>query len=232
LRINNSNIRVDPNLKDETGYNADLGFRGNHHNYLNFDWSLFHLGYNNRIGPFLQTGDNYQTYNFRSNIGTANILGIESYTEMNWSKLRNDNPKHEFSTFLNAAFIRGRYGDDNKESSIAGNKVEFIPDVNIKTGVNYDWNGFSSTIQVMYMSEQYTDGTNSKRSADAVTGIIPAFHVLDLSAKYKYKFAQLEAGINNLTNNYYFTRRATGYPGPGIIPSPGRNFYVTLDLKF
>jgi Fe(3+) dicitrate transport protein len=232
LRISNSNVVVDPNLQDETGYNADIGFRGNHHNYLNFDWSLFHLGYNNRIGPFLNYGDNNLPYNFRSNIGTANIFGIESYTEMNWSKLRHDNPIHQFSTFLNAAFIRGRYGDDNQESSIAGNKVEFVPDVNIKTGINYDWNGFSSTIQVMYMSEQYTDGSNSQHSADAVVGIIPAFHVLDLSAKYKYKFAQLEAGINNLTNNYYFTRRATGYPGPGIIPSPGRNFYVTLDLKF
>ncbi|MFT5077301.1 MAG: Fe(3+) dicitrate transport protein, partial [Flavobacteriaceae bacterium] len=43
---------------------------------------------------------------------------------------------------------------------------------------------------------------------------------------------KLEAGINNVLDNYYFTRRATGYPGPGIIPSANRNFYMTLQMKF
>ena len=232
LRVNNSNIVVDPNLQDETGYNADIGFRGQHKNYLNFDWSLFHLGYNNKIASPLDYDDNGRAYRYRSNVGNANIFGIESYTEMNWSKWVKSNPVHQFSTFLNAAFIKGRYSEEIEESSIAGKKVELIPDINLKTGINYDWNSFSATIQMTYMSEQFSDPTNASQYPTGIAGIIPAFHVLDLSAKYKYRFAQLEAGINNLTNNYYFTRRATGYPGPGIIPSPGRNFYVTLDLKF
>jgi Fe(3+) dicitrate transport protein len=232
LRVNNSNIVIAPNLQDETGYNADIGFRGQHKDYLNFDWSIFHLGYNNKIASPLDYDDNGRAYRYRSNIGNAYIFGIESYTEMNWSKWIKSNPQHQFSTFLNAAFIKGRYSEEIEESSIAGNKVELIPDVNLKTGVNYDWNSFSTTIQLTYMSEQFSDPTNAREYSTGIVGIIPAFHVVDLSAKYKYKFAQLEAGINNLTNHYYFTRRATGYPGPGIIPSPGRNFYVTLDLKF
>ena len=44
--------------------------------------------------------------------------------------------------------------------------------------------------------------------------------------------AYLESGINNMLNSHYFTRRATGYPGPGIIPSPPRNTYITLQYKF
>ena len=36
----------------------------------------------------------------------------------------------------------------------------------------------------------------------------------------------------NLLDEYYFTNRATGYPGPGIIPSPNRNFYFMLEYKF
>ena len=55
---------------------------------------------------------------------------------------------------------------------------------------------------------------------------------MDLSCKIIFKSIQLETGINNLSNEIYFTRRATGYPGPGIIPSPPRNYYVTLELKF
>ena len=35
-----------------------------------------------------------------------------------------------------------------------------------------------------------------------------------------------------MLNHKYFTReRATGYPGPGIIPSSGMNLYGTLEIK-
>ncbi|MCS7074178.1 MAG: TonB-dependent receptor, partial [Bacteroidia bacterium] len=42
----------------------------------------------------------------------------------------------------------------------------------------------------------------------------------------------LEANCNNLANTAYFTRRAEAYPGPGIIPSDGRSFYVTVQFKW
>jgi Fe(3+) dicitrate transport protein len=29
----------------------------------------------------------------------------------------------------------------------------------------------------------------------------------------------------------YFTRRAESYPGPGIIPSDGRSFYLTAQIS-
>ncbi|MEQ8339255.1 MAG: TonB-dependent receptor, partial [Cyclobacteriaceae bacterium] len=65
-----------------------------------------------------------------------------------------------------------------------------------------------------------------------VEGIIPAYSVMDLSLTYELKNWRLETGINNLLNNYYFTRRAAGYPGPGIIPSDGRSGYVTVGVNF
>ena len=42
---------------------------------------------------------------------------------------------------------------------------------------------------------------------------------------------KIEFGINNLLDKAYFTRRATGYPGPGIITSPPRNSYITIEIK-
>ena len=42
---------------------------------------------------------------------------------------------------------------------------------------------------------------------------------------------KFEFGINNVLNHKYFTRRATGYPGPGIIPSSGTNVYTTIQIK-
>ena len=49
---------------------------------------------------------------------------------------------------------------------------------------------------------------------------------------YSFKNFKIESGINNLMNTSYFTRRATSYPGPGIIPSESRSFYTTLQVKF
>jgi Fe(3+) dicitrate transport protein len=49
-------LRVDPNLKDETGYSADIGMRGNVSDYFNYDVSLFAIHYNNRIGS-IDTAD-------------------------------------------------------------------------------------------------------------------------------------------------------------------------------
>ena len=37
--------------------------------------------------------------------------------------------------------------------------------------------------------------------------------------------------MNNITEKKYFSLRADKYPGPGIIPSIGRNFYVGISAK-
>ena len=62
-------------------------------------------------------------------------------------------------------------------------------------------------------------------------GEIPSYSVVDLSYKYEKERFIIEAGVNNLLDRFYFTRRATGYPGPGIIPSDKRNYYLSLQFK-
>ena len=63
-----------------------------------------------------------------------------------------------------------------------------------------------------------------------VIGKIPEYEIVDLSALYRFNKYKIEFGINNLLDKAYFTRRATGYPGPGIIPSSPRNYYITLEI--
>jgi len=55
-------------------------------------------------------------------------------------------------------------------------------------------------------------------------GPIPAYQLLDFFLNYQYKKYRIGLSLNNLGNQVYFTRRATGYPGPGIIPSDPFNF--------
>jgi outer membrane receptor protein involved in Fe transport len=50
-----------------------------------------------------------------------------------------------------------------------------------------------------------------------------------LATEYKFKKNyNLKAGINNVFNEQYTTRRASGYPGPGILPGEGQTFYLSV----
>ena len=84
-----------------------------------------------------------------------------------------------------------------------------------------------------FVSDQFTDSSNAiEGNLSGVIGLIPSYSLLDLSGSYSLNNFKLEFGINNLLNEAYFTRRATGYPGPGIIPSPNRNIYISTQIKF
>ncbi|ANQ48698.1 TonB-dependent receptor [Flammeovirga sp. MY04] len=223
LRSLNTNVRIDPNLKDEKGYSADLGLRGTLP-WLNYDVSTFYLRYNDKIGLANPANP------IRTNIADAYTLGIESYTEIKWMDIFSPLSDYHFNLFANVAFIRGKYISEDRVYD--GKNVELVPPFNIKTGINAGYKSFNLSLQYTYVEKHYTDAANTEEPlADAVYGPIPSYYVMDLSAKYSFKWFGIESGINNLTDNMYFTRRATGYPGPGIIPSDGRNYYFTLQFK-
>ena len=110
--------------------------------------------------------------------------------------------------------------------------MEFVPNINLKTGIKYGFENFIFNVQYSYISNQYTDSSNAEEgNISGIIGEIPAYSLFDFSFSYLYKNLRLETGVNNMANTLYFTRRATGYPGPGIIPSPPRNTYLTLQIK-
>jgi Fe(3+) dicitrate transport protein len=80
----------------------------------------------------------------------------------------------------------------------------------------------------------FTDANNTvAASANGQTGLLDGYEIMDFSSEYKfYKKYNLRAGVNNLLNKDYATRRAGGYPGPGILPGEGRSFYVSIGAKF
>jgi Fe(3+) dicitrate transport protein len=231
LRIVNPNFVVDPNIQDEKGYTADMGIRGTAKGIFRYEATLFYISYRGRIGQVLRTDTVlYNDYRFRGNISDARNVGVEAFGEWMISKLIDPAPAWSLSVFLNAAAIDARY-IHSKEASIENKKVEMVPPLMLRTGVTFRYKDFTSTLQYSYTGKHYSDATNAKRTASAVEGSIPAYQVVDLTASYQWKFLTLEASCNNLLNESYFTRRAESYPGPGIIPSDGRGFYVTLQAK-
>jgi len=223
---------IDPEISDENGYTIDLGIRGDYNNIINFDISLFHLAYNNRIGFIQKLFDDGNVKAYRTNTGDAKIYGLESLVDLNFRKLINLNPSYIFTTFFNFSLIDSKYSNSN-EPGVQGKEVEFVPKYNIKTGIRFGYKNFTAYLQYSYLSSQFSDSSNSFESnLSGVIGLIPSYDILDFSMNYKLSRFKFEMGVNNILDNHYFTRRATGYPGPGIIPSPPRNYYLTVQYKF
>ena len=220
--------KIDPNLKDASGFNADLGYRGIIKNYFNFDISVFWLAYNNRIGEVIRTDAGGNDYAYRTNAGNAVNKGIESYTEFNFLKYLHPTSKYGLSIFNSFAYIDAKY----TSGEFKGNRVETANKIINRAGVNFSNRQFSSTFQVSYTGDAYGDASNLAVSANPIGGYIPAYTVLDFSATYKIENYAIKAGINNLTGRSYFTRRTDEYPGPGIIPATGRSIYIGFTAKF
>ena len=168
---------------------------------------------------------------FRTNIADARIFGLESYVEADlYRLLAGHDVSRRLAVFTNLALIHSEYVRSN-ENGVDGNEVELVPGTNLKTGLTYASGRFSASYQLTFVGRHYSDASNAIRTPSAIEGLIPAYHVMDLSAEYRLSRYRASAGVNNLLDHDYFTRRATGYPGPGIIPAEGRSFYLTLGVE-
>lgn len=228
MRVVNPNLVVDPKLKDESGMSMDLGFRGNLSNWLRYDFTIFYLKYNDRIGTLLKSDSvTYQIYRFRTNVSDSRNIGIESFVESDIIQWFKPKSKIKLNYFVNLAYIKAIYLDGNNPI-ISGNKVEYVPEFNAKTGFQIKLYNFSASLQYSYLTQQFADASNANETSNAVGGIIPSYSVVDYSMDFTQKKISISAGVNNVLNELYFTRRAEGYPGPGILPSDPRTYYIGI----
>lgn len=233
LRIDNPNGRVDPGIEDERGYTADIGLRGRAGDLWYLDFTAFYLAYKDRIGLLLRADEPplYNDYRLRTNISDARNAGIELFSEFNlWKWLSPADSLSRLSIFVNAALIDARY-INTSDNSIKNKKVELVAPLTLRTGCTFQYRQFNISGTIAYTGEHYTDATNSRRTASAVNGVIPAYTVADLTVSRAWKKFKLEMSCNNLLDARYFTRRAEAYPGPGIIPADGRSFFCTVQYR-
>jgi Fe(3+) dicitrate transport protein len=228
---------IDVNLKDANGYNIDFGWRGTIKEFLMFDIGAFYLFYNNRIGTI-----NVNSKILKTNIGASVSQGIESFIELDVMRIFSEKSKiGNLKLYANIAYIDARYTrwDDpaglvDLTKNYKGNYVENAPRTINRFGLTYKFNRFSINYQLNQVGSIFTDAMNTELpNAKATIGKIDGYTVMDLSCTYlingKYN---VKAGVNNLTNERYATRRAGGYPGPGLLPANGRTFYFSIGVKF
>ena len=231
ISIINPAYAINPDIDDEKGFTFDFGVRGNYKKMISYDTSIFALLYKDRIGFVQKAFRDGSVKSERGNVGNAQITGVESLFDFDINEITFKNENIDFNIFFNYSYIESKYLK-SEEVGITNKEVEFVPKNNLKTGFKFGYKDFAINFQYSYLSSQFTDSSNAKSgNLSGVIGEIPSYEISDLSISYKLRNLKFESGINNLFDEIYFTRRATGYPGPGIIPSPPRNAYLTVEIK-
>ncbi len=226
--------RTDPNLKDAFGYNAEIGVSGTIKDHLSFDVSYFQIQYNNRIGSLILPDGNGQNYVYKTNLGNTLTNGMEVYAELNAFKTI----KNRLSIFTATSYFEGYYQKGNvvingENKSIEGNRLETLPRWISRNGVRFQHKSLSGTLQYSYVADSFSDAMNTViPSPDGAKGLVPAYSIVDLNFSLKFSNNySLRLGINNLSNEQYFTKRPTGYPGVGVWSSDGRSIVATFSFK-
>jgi Fe(3+) dicitrate transport protein len=232
LRIVNPNFVVDPNIRDEEGYTADLGLRGKIKSSFQYELTVFYVAYRGKIGQVLKSGvaPLYNNFRFRSNIADARNIGLESFFE--WQLVKSDSTgrKPALIIFCNTALVDARY-INTTDKSILNRFVEMVPRFIFRTGADLRFRKWNLHGMYAYTGEHFSDATNAVLTATAVEGLIPAYQVVDLGIGFTHRWLSVQFNVNNALNEQYFTRRSESYPGPGILPADGRALYCTLQFK-
>lgn len=219
---------IDPALKDNYGSTSEIGMKGSFWNNIYYQITGFYLYYDNKIGSIQQNGTLYRT-----NIGRAENKGVEVLFDVYLFSILNK--KVDFNAYYAGILQNFQYTkwlDASK--NILHKKVEYAPDYIHRVGmkINHKWIQF--VYQIQLYSSVYSDALNTKEpNASATVGLIPAYQLHDMTIQiYPFKHISLSCTINNLYDTHYATRRAGGYPGPGLMPGNGRNIYGTISIKF
>lgn len=230
---------IDPDMQDSKGFNSDLGIRGKIQEFITFDIGVFYLKYGDRVGALALTNDDDELYIYKTNIGTSEAKGVESFIEFRPTELNNVSSKYgDFAIFVSAAYDHAEYVDaitsaNGQSVQLEGNVLENAPEWIVRTGITYNYKNFSTTIQSSYVSDIYADALNTESSASGVVGIVPSYLIMDWNStmRFTHDFI-IKFGINNFNDAVYFTRRINNYPGPGILPADGRTFYLSIGKEF
>jgi len=210
--------QIDKDLEDASGYNTEVGFRGEKAGWK-WDVSWFQLRYNNRLGSLNQTDAGGNFYLFRTNIGNSLTNGAE------------------ISFFTSTAYMDARYRDaqvrqGNDNISVKNNHVESTPPWISRNGVTYSYKYWSISGLYSYTAASYADALNTRApSATGAVGLVPDYGLVDVNASWRISpQVRLRVNINNVLDKLYFTKRPTFYPGPGIWPSDGRSFNASIGI--
>jgi len=230
---------IDPTIKDESGFSADLEFKIKVKTWLRTSVDFYMLLYRDKIGTVFTTFNDpllgNRLLSLRTNVNNGFSHGLDYSLEIDLLKALNLKSENWLLLpFGSVSYNQSQYkGTESVYAELTnGNQIEKAPVFQYKSGTRIQRNNISLELLYTYVGEQFSDATNSIYDATGIVGLVPNYSILDVSAKYGYKNFTLSVNVNNALNSVYFARRASSYPGPGIITGAPRNFGFSLGLTF
>jgi Fe(3+) dicitrate transport protein len=225
--------RANKDLEDAYGHNMEAGLQGRFKSWLKYDLSIFAIRYNNRLGnQVLQDGD--ISYIYKTNIGDSKTHGLEVFSEAILLQTRTT----YFSFFTSTSWMKGIYNNVSLASGgqnfdVSGHEVESVPRWISRNGFNFGYKTFRLSLLYSFVDKTFSDPANTiTPTPDGAKGIVPAYGIWDVNISVRSSDLFIfRAGINNLFDKQYFTKRPLFYPGPGIWSSDGRSLVVSVGIK-
>lgn len=161
------------------------------------------------------------------NIGATEHEGIETAFDYRFAP---DGPLAGAGLYANYNYTRAL----QKSGATAGLDVPFYARHTGTLGARWSRGPLSLNVSGTAQSAQYADTANTvAESADGANGRVPAFHVWNAQAGWKFDShprVDLLAGVNNIADARYYTRNVDGNAGR-MVGAP-RSAYVQLRVAF
>lgn len=231
---------IPQDLEESHAWQYELGFRGKPRSWISWDASAFLLDFDDQVGTIALPGG----FSTVANVGRAQHYGLETALELDLiglvDELQSPNapapsgkealpapgPRSlgerfgSLSLFGNATLLHAEF----VSGPLDGKTPRFAPDYLVRTGIIYRGQdrlkiAFLGTI----VDSSFADDGNTQER------FVPAYVVWDLTFEAKvHKNLSVNAGINNLFNEDYYSR----ITNTGIDPAYGRNYYAGFSISF
>ena len=222
--------QINIDLKPETGWNFEIGVRGNFlEDKLFFNFSIYRLAIENLIVSRRTTLDQF----IGINAGKTQHDGFEAAVTYNWIK----NNNLSVSTFTNLtvnSYTFKKFIDEDNDFS--GNNLTGVPDAVFNTGVDFNFAvGIYGNVNYQYVG--------SMPITDANTFYSDSYKLTSLKVGYVFKFLkeiQVNAflGINNLFDEKYASQiliNASSFGGNApryFYPANPVNYFTGINFKY
>lgn len=207
-----------PELKPESGYNAEVGGEFIHKDDRNeFRFELTH--YRSWIDQWIIWLPNSTTIWSPFNLSKVNTNGIE--TGLTHTLIGNNDKLHSGVSYALTNSINKK-GLNASDVKTIGKQLPYVPVHSGHAFLRYERKRWSSEFQLNYVGKRYTTLDNEDYQA------LKAYALLSASIGRKFSWSWCDASIrlsgNNLFNTYYENIEN--------MAMPGRNYLLTLNVKF
>lgn len=222
--------QINTNLKPETGWNYEIGFKGNwFENKLYTELTFFSTQIENLLVARRTADDQYVGIN----AGSSSHPGIEFL--VNYKLL--ETLEFQITPYFSAALNNFKFKDFvDAESDYSGNELTGVPDKQWSLGLDVNTKkGFGLNVSYLTIGKIPMNDSNTKYS--------DAYSLLDIKTTYLFTIlkvlkTELSAGINNALDEKYAASILPNAVGFGAVPPryyyPGNpiNYYGGFSVSY